>query len=90
MLEHKVSGLPVVTDTPDAPDAPGTPSDAPQAGGGHEEGGGEGEVVGIITESDIFRMLIDQWDYFTSQPPASFVGTPGLVASIIAEEVEGK
>jgi predicted transcriptional regulator len=82
MLEHKVSGLPVVTDTPDAPGAPGTPSDAPQAGGGHEEGGEEGEVVGIITESDIFRMLIDQWDYFTSQHV-----DPGFVASLIAEEM---
>lgn len=26
----------------------------------------DGKPVGIITESDIFRMLIDQWDYFTS------------------------
>jgi acetoin utilization protein AcuB len=37
--------------------------------------------VGIITESDIFRMLIDQWEYFTSQHV-----DPGLVASMIAEE----
>jgi CBS domain-containing protein len=77
MLEHKVSGLPVVTDTPDTPDAP----DAPYSGSA-QEGGGEGEVVGIITESDIFRMLIDQWDYFTSQHV-----DPGFVASLIAEEM---
>ena len=38
--------------------------------------------VGIITESDIFRMLIDQWDYFTMQH-----GDPGLVASLVAEAV---
>lgn len=42
-----------------------------------------GKPVGIITESDIFRMLIDQWDYFTSQRLA-----PGLMASLIAEEME--
>ena len=43
----------------------------------------EGEkVIGIITESDIFRMLIDQWDYFTMQH-----GDPGLVASLVAEAV---
>lgn len=38
--------------------------------------------VGIITESDVFRMLIDQWDYFTVQHI-----DPGLVASLIAEQV---
>jgi acetoin utilization protein AcuB len=38
--------------------------------------------IGIITESDIFRMLIDQWDYFTLQHV-----DPGLVARLIAEEV---
>ncbi|MEO8289264.1 MAG: CBS domain-containing protein [Chloroflexota bacterium] len=37
--------------------------------------------VGIITESDIFRMLIDQWDFFTMQHV-----DPGLVASLIAEQ----
>jgi len=37
--------------------------------------------VGIITESDIFRMLIDQWEYFTSEH-----ADPGLVASVAAEE----
>jgi CBS domain containing-hemolysin-like protein len=42
----------------------------------------EGGVVGIITESDIFRMLIDQWDYFTKQHV-----DPGLVATLIAEEM---
>jgi CBS domain-containing protein len=41
-----------------------------------------GQTVGIITESDIFRMLIDQWDYFTQQH-----ADPGLVASLIAEAV---
>lgn len=35
--------------------------------------------LGIITESDIFRMLIDQWDYFTNQHI-----DPGLVAALIA------
>ena len=39
-------------------------------------------VVGIITESDIFRMLIDQWDYFTVQHV-----DPGLVASMLAQEI---
>src|SRR5947209_6055624 len=27
----------------------------------------EERLVGIITESDIFRMLVDQWDYFMDQ-----------------------
>lgn len=40
------------------------------------------QVVGIITESDVFRMLIDQWDYFTLQP-----SDPGLVAALIAEQI---
>jgi CBS domain-containing protein len=57
MMEHKVSGLPVVDQ------------------GGH--------IVGIVTESDIFRMLIDRWDYFTKQHV-----DPGLVASLIAEDLE--
>jgi CBS domain-containing protein len=39
-------------------------------------------VVGIITESDIFRMLVDQWDYFTNQHV-----DPGLVATMIAQEI---
>lgn len=43
---------------------------------------GEDKVVGIITESDIFRMLIDQWDYFTTQHV-----DPGLVATMIAQEI---
>lgn len=38
------------------------------------------KLVGIITESDIFRMLVDQWAYFTSQRV-----DPGLLASLIAE-----
>ena|SRR5437868_543706 len=38
--------------------------------------------IGIITESDIFRMLLDQWAYFTVQRV-----DPGLVASLITEEV---
>jgi acetoin utilization protein AcuB len=49
MMEHKVSGLPVVDE--------------------------EKRPVGIITESDIFRMLIDQWEYFTSAH-----AEPGLAA----------
>lgn len=53
MLDHKVSGLPVV--------------DA------------EGKPVGIITETDVFRMIVDQWHYFTRQH-----GDPGLVASLVA------
>jgi CBS domain-containing protein len=39
-------------------------------------------LAGIITESDIFRMLIDQWDYFTMQRT-----DPGLVAALIAEQM---
>lgn len=39
-------------------------------------------VVGVITESDVFRMLIDQWDYFTMQPI-----DPGMVAELIAGQV---
>jgi CBS domain-containing protein len=42
----------------------------------------DGRVAGIITESDIFRMLIDQWDYFTTQHV-----DPGLVASLMAQEI---
>jgi CBS domain-containing protein len=42
----------------------------------------EGALVGIITESDIFRMLIDQWNYFTRQHI-----DPGFLASLIAEEL---
>lgn len=42
----------------------------------------QGKPVGIITESDIFRMLIDQWDYFTQQHV-----DPGLVATLIAEGI---
>ena len=38
--------------------------------------------IGIITESDMFRMLIDQWDYFTAQHI-----NPGMFASLIAEEI---
>ncbi len=38
--------------------------------------------IGIITESDIFRMLIDQWNYFTQQHV-----DPGLVASLFAHEM---
>jgi CBS domain-containing protein len=41
-----------------------------------------GALVGIITESDIFRMLVDQWDYFTKQHV-----DPGMVASLIAEQM---
>jgi CBS domain-containing protein len=42
----------------------------------------EKRPLGIITESDIFRMLIDQWDYFTEQHV-----DPGMVASILAENI---
>jgi acetoin utilization protein AcuB len=38
--------------------------------------------IGIITESDLFRMLIDQWDYFTIQHV-----NPGLVASLVEEGI---
>jgi acetoin utilization protein AcuB len=38
--------------------------------------------VGIITETDLFRMLVDQWDYFTGQRI-----DPGVLVSLIAEEV---
>jgi acetoin utilization protein AcuB len=38
--------------------------------------------VGIITESDIFRMLVEQWDYFTTQHV-----DPGFVASLLAESI---
>ena len=40
--------------------------------------------VGIITESDLFRMLLDQWDYFTRHHM-----DPGLVASLLAQEMPG-
>jgi CBS domain-containing protein len=42
----------------------------------------EQRPIGIITESDIFRMLIDQWDFFTLQHV-----DPGLVVSLIAEDI---
>jgi len=42
----------------------------------------DGALVGVITESDIFRMLIDQWTYFTMQHV-----DPGLLASLVAEEL---
>ncbi len=40
----------------------------------------EGTLVGIITESDIFSMLVDQWEYFTNKPV-----DPGVFASLVAE-----
>lgn len=40
----------------------------------------EGNLVGIITESDIFGMLVDQWEYFTNKPV-----DPGVFASLVAE-----
>jgi acetoin utilization protein AcuB len=40
----------------------------------------EGNLVGIITESDIFGMLVDQWEYFTNKP-----ADPGIFASLVAE-----
>jgi CBS domain-containing protein len=42
----------------------------------------EGCPVGIITESDIFRMLVEEWDYFTDHHI-----DPGLVASLIAQSM---
>lgn len=42
-----------------------------------------GKPVGIITESDIFRMLVDQWPFLTTQSM-----NPGLVASLVAEELD--
>ena len=42
-----------------------------------------GHLVGIITESDIFSMLIDQWDYFTNQQL-----DPGIFASLVAEGLD--
>jgi CBS domain-containing protein len=48
------------------------------------------KVVGIITESDIFRMLISEWDYFTIQPLAyakNLHMNPGLVTSSVGEGV---
>jgi CBS domain-containing protein len=42
----------------------------------------QGKVVGIITETDVFRMLVDQWDYFAEQHV-----DPGLVASLVANGI---
>jgi CBS domain-containing protein len=42
-------------------------------------------IVGVITETDIFRMLLDQWDYFTQQHV-----DPGLVASFVAEAINNR
>ncbi len=42
----------------------------------------DNKPVGILTESDIFRMLVDQWDYFNGQRV-----DPGFVASLMAEEI---
>ncbi|HEX8229237.1 MAG TPA: CBS domain-containing protein [Chloroflexia bacterium] len=39
----------------------------------------EGTVVGVITESDIFRMLIDQWNYLDVE-----ASTVGLVSAVLA------
>jgi acetoin utilization protein AcuB len=43
----------------------------------------EARAIGIITETDIFRMLVDKWDYFTTQR-----ADPGLVATLIAQEID--
>ncbi|MFL5735228.1 MAG: CBS domain-containing protein [Chloroflexia bacterium] len=40
----------------------------------------KGKPVGIVTESDIFRMLVDQWDSFMANQTA-----PDLVASLVSE-----
>jgi CBS domain-containing protein len=42
----------------------------------------EDRPIGIVTETDIFRMIVDQWDYFTTQHI-----DPGLVASLVAEGI---
>ena len=39
----------------------------------------EGTVAGVITESDIFRMLIDQWDHLASERVM-----PGLASVAVA------
>jgi CBS domain-containing protein len=43
----------------------------------------EGKPIGMITESDVFRMLIDQWDYFTNQHV-----DPGMIATLLAQELD--
>jgi acetoin utilization protein AcuB len=43
----------------------------------------EDRPIGIITETDIFRMLVDQWDYFTKQHT-----DPGLVATLVAQQID--
>jgi CBS domain-containing protein len=42
----------------------------------------DGALVGIITESDIFTMLVDQWEYFTNRQL-----DPGVFASLVAESL---
>ena len=54
MLEHKVSGLPVVDENK--------------------------HPVGIITESDIFRMLIDRWETFAAPHVESGLVAPAVNA----------
>ncbi|HST05527.1 MAG TPA: CBS domain-containing protein [Chloroflexia bacterium] len=44
----------------------------------------ESNLLGIITESDIFSMLVDQWDYFTNRQV-----DPGVFASLVAEGLNG-
>jgi CBS domain-containing protein len=41
-----------------------------------------GHPVGIITESDIFRMLVEEWDYFTGHQI-----DPGLLATLLAQSL---
>jgi CBS domain-containing protein len=47
MLEHKVSGLPVVSRA--------------------------GKLIGIITESDIFRVVAQAWDTMQTETPLTAV-----------------
>ncbi len=47
MLEHKISGLPVVND--------------------------DKKIVGIITESDIFRIVVQEWGEIESEPVAEVI-----------------
>ncbi|MEA2574835.1 MAG: acetoin utilization protein AcuB [Chloroflexia bacterium] len=42
----------------------------------------QSQVVGVITESDIFRMLIDQWNYLADERI-----NPALVPAVIAAKL---
>ena len=49
MLEHKISGLPVVND--------------------------DQKIVGIITESDIFRIVVREWEQAEAEPVLEVINT---------------